>query len=382
MNDGATLEKSMRKLFLRMVLILAPVIFSFCFVLGCGDYDDDDDIGLNDHDGSRPEVLVEAVDRKDDGETERAKVILPSYPFWANDAFQVNLDEIEEMATEYCYENSEPSSEDFFFGWLPMGSFDLFFDTGRSKPENKVLLGNLYVSGYFGGVWLRLALHPEKHGDDFSKDSFDMVRWIFNLLVSFTSQQSEVVETGEDDEVKSAAYSHIFSLIYIYAYNRGYLEQIIEHPPSGSPYLDDWLECEGGQLLDCESAKVDLPFLDRYDVALENLLAPPNPRWQEMALLSQNAEGLIELGANVWQVIDISVLNEKDYRLLVDLSLAFLLASKVSVLGNMTTWADEMPEEGRLSLMVDSGMTLWSGAYLMGFMASTDKDLPELFCPF
>ena len=359
--------------------ILGVMVLCLGSLFGCwggGDDDDDDDVDDDDDDDDDDSV------QDDDSAPQTAQLVIPPYPFWQNDAFRVDQDQVEDLATEYCFEHSEPSSEDFFFGWLPMRSFDRLFAPGTSKTDNKTLLGNLYLSGFFGGVWLKPVLFPATPGDDSSlKGSFDNLKWIFDLLVSQTGRQTRIARDGTDEDVLAAAHNHIYVLIYIYAYNRGYLEQIIAHPPSGTPFLEDWLVCQDEQLLDCTSAQVVFPFLDRYNSALDKLLVMPNARWEQMASLAHNATWFVDQGAGVWEVIDISMMSENDYRLLVGLSLNFLLASKVSVLGNMTAWADEQPAQGRYSLMIDSGMLLWAGSYVMGLLPSTGDQLPELICP-
>jgi hypothetical protein len=347
--------------------------------IGCAG--DDDDASGDDAPGADDDSAGDDDDNDDDDNDDtapgRAEIVVPPYPFWPNDAFRVDEGHIEDLATAYCADPDvdAPASADFFFGWLPLRSFDLFFDD--DAPAADVLLGNLYLSGYFGGVWLAEALQGELP----KGRAPDILRVVFQALAAMTLRQTEAAAHGDDAAVLDAAHTHIFPLLAIYAYNRGYLEQIIANPPPGVAPLEGWLVCGERGLLDCTSDLVGFAFLDRSDAALDALADPPTDRWAQMAALVTHAEPLVDKGAAVWEVIDISLLSETDYRLLVKLSLDFLLASKVSVLGNMTAWADRLAAEGRRTLLVDSGMMLWSGAYFMGLMGGSGDALPELVCP-
>lgn len=359
------------------------ILLSGCWALatGCGGDDDEStDSGLapDDDDASSP-TPADDDDNNDDTAGQSAQVLLPSYPYWPNDAIFPDPAHLEELATEYCLSDpADAATDEFFFGWLPMRAFDLFFAESAAVPL-ETLLGDLYLSGFFGGVWLRSALASASNSGVATDDSFAQLRWIFTVLTRIAAGQLDLIRQGENTQVLSAARQHLNILLFIYAYNLGYIRQIIQNPPPGAADFSEWLVCNGDQMLDCASPVVDFPFLDCYSAALVKLSDPPNMKWEQMAQLEQSAERFIDQGEWVWRMIDISGLSPEVFELLVRLSLNFLLASRGSALGNMTCWADGLPAEGRYSLRLDMGMVIWSGSYFMGLTAGTNE-LPELIC--
>jgi len=317
----------------------------------------------------------------DDADEDREPQInLPEYPFWSNKAFIINADYMEKLAAPYCdVHTGNLLNEKYFLGFLPMKTFDLFFGDPSDHPNMQTLMGNLYISGYFGGIWLRDAINMEEMGE-FIPDAF--TQFTFDLIANYTAHQIGFVISGIDEDILEKAYNHMPILLFIYAYNLGYLEQIIEHPPQGIEPPAQKLICHEDLLLDCNATEQDFPFLDRYESIIEKLRNPPNERWLEMAELCAASEWFIQGGRDVWNVIDISSLDANNYQLLLDLSINFLLASKAATLGNMTTWADYNFDEGRHSLLVDSGMISWSGSYFMGLSSKSPVGtFPQLICP-
>jgi hypothetical protein len=204
----------------------------------------------------------------------------------------------------------------------------------------------------------------------------------FELLAGYTAQQIDLASTGADADVLAAARKHINLLLFVYGYNRGYLEQIIAHPPPGIAPPEGVLDCVAGQVLDCDSPGLAWPFIDRNEAAIAKLREPPNANWQTLADLTTNAENYVQMGAKVWQFIPIDQLNAASYGLLINLSLQFLMASKAAVLGEMTAWADDVPAEGRYGLLTDAGMITWAGSYFLGLMnLSAPDEFPQLICP-
>ncbi|MDP8221723.1 MAG: hypothetical protein P9L99_00065 [Candidatus Lernaella stagnicola] len=363
---------------LRLSVLILLVGLAF---FGCGNGNDDDD---DDSDAAPPagddDDNDDDNDNDDDDTVEpSAELTLPPFPYWPNDVILPDVDHMETLATDYCRHATSPTANEFFFGQLPMQAFDLCFEP-TPPPELETLMGDLFVSGYFGGVWLNEALGLGLTVPPVPEYPFAHLRPVFDALTSFVGPQLEMVEGGSDDEVLDTAQQHIRAILMIYAYNLGYVKQILRHPPPGAADYSEWLTCAEDQLLACEGTMMDLDFLHRYDAALDSLRDPPDSRWELMASWSRSAERFVASGEFVWRMIDISGLSPEDYELLVELSLNFLFASRSSVLGNMSTWADEDAAEGRYSLRIDAGMILWAGSYFMGLAGGTDE-LPELVCP-
>ncbi|MBZ0271861.1 hypothetical protein K8I61_07470 [bacterium] len=344
-----------------------------------GDDDDaaaDDDASFDDDD--RPD---DDDDNDDDDAPGRADIVLPPYPFWPNDAFVIDETFMEDLATAYCAAHGDDTNaQEFFLGALPMDSFDLVFDSGApATPET--LMGDLYISGYFGGLWLRDVLagpgQKARGGDPFAglRLPFDwMAGWIAARL-------DDAAGAGDAGAIESAR-RRIGVMLALYAYNLGYLEQIIEHPPAGSEPPSGALTCVPGQLLDCVGPDLPWAFLARYDDAIIKLRLPLNDAWSAMNALTENAAFFVEQGRAVWETIPLDNLTAGDYARLVDLSIDFLLASKAAALGAMTAYADARPAEARHSLRVSAGMAAWGGSYFLGLASPADRNVfPVLTCP-
>ena len=331
--------------------------------------DDDDD---NDDDDN---------DNDDNDSAADAQIELPPYPFWPNDAFVVDEAQLTDLATAYCAAHpGDADARSFFMGEMPLSAFDLVYAPPADAVDSRVLMGDLYLSGYFGGLWLRDLLAFARRSA--TAEDFSRLKPIFELLAAYTAAQEELSAGGTAAAILNQARLHVPLLIFIYGYNLGYLEQIIAHPPAGVPSPTDVLVCGGDVWLDCDSPGLEWPFLSRYDAAIDKLLDPPDDRWEEMAKIDGRAAFFAAQGRLVWNIIDISQLAADDYLLLVDLSLNFLLASKAAALGHMTAWADELPAEGRDSLLVDAGMIVWAGSYFMGLASPAPAGtFPVLQCP-
>lgn len=334
------------------------------------DSDDDDDSGTDDDD-----------DDNDDTSPGRADIVLPPYPFWPNDAFVVNEVFMEDLATVYCAAHPDfASAQEFFMGALPMESFDLVYND-QPPVGPSMLMGDLYISGYFGGLWLRDVLNPPRTKDN-DDDEFASLRVPFELMAQWVAEQLTVAANGADSDVIEAARGQVIMLLALYGYNLGYLEQIIEHPPAGIEPPTEKLSCHEDQLLDCDSPSLPWPFLERYADSIVNLREPPNDAWAQLAEMTENAEFFVEQGRRVWQFIPLDNLTVEGYALLIDLSVYFLMASKAAALGAMTSWADALPQEGRFALLVSAGMVSWGGSYFLGLASPASSDgFPILTCP-
>jgi hypothetical protein len=286
------------------------------------------------------------------------------------------------VATEYCAsEGADASSADFFLGALPVRAFELLCEVAPHDPLVTQLFGDLYISGYFGGIWLRDAMSTSREtGRSFDAGEADP--FVFEILVKSTADRILLARDGNDASVLSSARLSLPFLLFIYGYNYGYIEVALENPPEGSVPPEDLLHC--GDLVDCESSAVDSIGLERYRSALEQLANPPDWRWKEMSrLLPRWGESSVDSGREVWErILERSSFSESSYETLLELSVGFLLVSDVTVLAGMTAWADREPETGRHAALLQAGLVVWAGSYFLGLSGSAPPGtFPELTCP-
>jgi len=315
-----------------------------------------------------------------------AEVLIPAYPFWPNPAFVVDEGRIASLASALCEaEGAGPSRAAFFLGDLPMGSLDLLCLSALGDPDAppaEVLLGDLYISGYFGGVWLRDSIDGgHGHGHE-GEAPAGFERSIFDALVAAASGLLELGRHGSDASVLSGARFSVPLFLLLYGYNFGYIEVALENPPEGTPPVEGLLACKG--FLDCESPSIELDTLDRFESAHDRLLHPPSLKWAWMAELVEIwGEGSVASGRAVWEeILEGGAFAGSAYELLLELSAAYLLVSESAVLAGMTAWADADPPAGRCGALLQAGLLVWSGSYFLGLTSSVPEGtFPEIRCP-
>ena len=318
------------------------------------------------------------------GATAPTEVHLPPYPFWSNEAVAVDEALLTELAGPYCSaEGGHPSSEAYFLGYLPLASTDLLCSDSPRAPHAQALFGNLYLSGYFGGIWLRDTLDSPHHPGLSTRERAQSMsgRLFFTILSTVARKQIELAGEGDPEALSEAAEKAIPGLLTIYGYNKGYIEVALENPPEGIEPPEDVLVCDS--FLDCESPGIELETLDRFQPALDKLGDPPTEQWAEMVdKVCRYGEGSVEMGREVWEeILGESSFDESAYDLILALSAGYLLVSDVSVLAAMTAWADEDPEAGSCAALLRAGVFVWSAAYFMGLTSSeAPGTFPELTC--
>lgn len=309
-----------------------------------------------------------------------AEISIPPLPFDGTDVIDFDEPRIAEQASGYCDEVCEgASSERFFLGRLPAAAMEMLCESGPDDPIVPYLFGDLVLSGYFGGVWLRDSMEkaPVSRAEAFAAEKNFMIE----TLSKVAAGRIDLVANGSDNEILSSARNALPFLLFIYGYNFGYVEVALENPPEGLAPSENLLVCEG--FLDCESPVVHLGGLERFREALDMLAAPPDWRWQWMStMVPRWGESSVESGRDVWEsILEHSTFSDATYGTLLDLSIGFLLLTDVTVLSGMTAWADENVEAGRCAALLQAGLTVWAGSYFMGLTSSEEPGtFPTLTC--
>ncbi len=353
-------------------------------------------------------------------------VVIPSYPFWPNDAMVVDSTLVSDMAADYCASNADPSSEGFFYGDLPLASIDALCTTPDAGVPS--LLGNLYLSGYFGGIWLRDNLDDDAaarapttrvfpwftaaaqalDGDDKDLGARGSIRpapappgdlsgfgeapglrngslfqWaMFQAIARAAGAQTKTAQQGGALEVVFANRASLPLLLSIYGYNLGYTMFLLDSPPDGAETMQGILVCDD-YVMACYSPAIDLALLDRFWPAITNLQYPPSPRWQRMdALVQEFAAGSVQAGEDVWaDIMSDTTISAEAYPMLMTLSTGFLLVSDAAALGGIGAWAAGDTAGGRCALLAQAGLTVWSGSYFMGLVSDAPPGTtPTLQC--
>lgn len=308
---------------------------------------------------------------------QQVSVELPPMPVTDNRGFTVSQPAITDAASAYVAEGGDPAdSPRFFFGDLATGSLDTLASVPLTRAAQRVEMGNLAVSGYFGGIWLRDDLRTEPAqpapaaqpaggppGGVVSALGLKM----FGAFVAGLTDISRVPLLSTP-----AAHSSVPVLLSLYGYNKGYLEYLLDNPPPGVPSMRDTLSCNG--FLACNSSLVDLEIANRYDSALVDLAHPQTLRWAEMKLWTAALESTTGAGRFVWQFITPpGGFSPTSYGALVDLSSAYLMISKAATLASMKAYGERDAPLASSALLLQAGLWMWSGAYFAGLASNAPR---------
>jgi len=299
----------------------------------------------------------------------RAHVLLPDYPYLENDAIRVDPAMLDALAGEFLAGGGRTHQvPSFLFSYVPVRSFDRIalgtFDTLED------LEGLLYLSGYFGGVWLKQVLNPEDSGFVGGRpgrvEARPLGTLVFSLLASVTRNLNDTVRAGEPEAIRELLFNSLDPFLFLYGYNLGYLESILERAPAGVDPPEGYLACS--HFMDCRTPVQGIAVLEGLLLLVTRLADPPDERWMLMGskvdTLGPRAR---EAGYGVWSgPLNTEGMLPDDYFTLLDLSAGFLLYCQVLVLSAMDAWVNEGEAAGRVSLALGAGMGAWVGGYGMG----------------
>lgn len=303
-------------------------------------------------------------------QTTEVSVTIPPMPARNGLSFTVSDAEITDLATAYVAGGGDPAdSPTFFFGDLAVASLTELAEPAPAREDVRVQLGNLAVSGYFGGIWLRdnlteaPAAPPEASAAEagglnlISRFGFRLFGGLAGLFTTWAQESSPWVVTSLTNTFTPV-------LLSLYGYNRGYLEYLLDNPPPGVPSMKDTLTC--ASFLACDSTAFPIELANRYDSALVSLADPPDTRWRTMAAWTSLLENTTNIGEAVWRRIAPGGFSPTSYVALVELSSAYLMISKATVLSGMLGYADNDAPTARNSLRLQAGLWMWSGTYFAG----------------
>lgn len=302
-------------------------------------------------------------------------VDVPAMPVESGASFTVSRDAIAQVAAGYVAGGDPADSARFFFGDLAVASLEQLADPAVTPDQTRQLLGNLAVSGYFGGIWLRDNLRDTATAAPavvtaVTKPVIDLSPSAIALHV-FDGLAAGFVGAAQSSPwiVNLVAHVSVPALLALYGYNKGYLEVVLDSPPPGVASMADTLTCTG--FLACHSSAFPLELATRYDSALSQLDQPTTLGWAEMAVWSTVLESATGAGRFVWQaIVSAGGLSPRSYAALVDLSSAYLMVSKAAVLSSMIAAADGDAATGSTSLRLQAGLWMWSGSYFASLASS------------
>lgn len=324
--------------------------------------------------GRRPQPAATVARPQARSTRQQVSVELPPMPVTNDRGFTVSEPAVTDAASAYVAAGGDPADAPrFFFGDLATGSLDTLASVPLTRAQQRVEMGNLSVSGYFGGIWLRdnLSAEPAQAAQPAQVPPGGVISAlglrVFGAFVAGLTDISRVPWLSTP-----AAHSSVPVLLSLYGYNKGYLEYLLDNPPPGVPSMRDTLTCNG--FLACNSSLVDLEIADRYDSALVDLAHPPTLRWAEMKLWTSVLESTTGAGRFVWKIITpAGGFSPTSYGALVDLSSAYLMIGKAATLASMKAYGERDAALAASALLLQAGLWMWSGAYFAGLASDAPR---------
>jgi hypothetical protein len=311
----------------------------------------------------------------------KAHVTLPSYPYVENDSIRIDPGMLDDLAAEFLAGGGRVDQvPGFLFSFVPVRCFDRIARGMFEGIEEQE--GLLYLSGFFGGVWLKTVLDPGSTGTlEIRPPAGDSspAAGIFSLLASVIESLNETVRQGEPEAIRELLFDSLEPFLFLYGYNLGYLESILERAPAGVIPPPGYLTCS--HFLDCRTPVQGISVLEDLLRLVADLTDSPDERW---GLLRARVEEFVpparEAGYGVWSDhLSTEGMRPNDYLTLLDLSAGFLLYCQVLVLSDMDAWVNGEADAGRVSLAVGAAMAAWVGGYGIGLISeNSGEDLPRI----
>lgn len=323
-----------------------------------------------------------------------AELYLPG-GIWPDDsgrALAIEEEYLQEKAQDYCEEpigddSLGKSAEDFIMGAIAIDAFDGICQF--SAEEIRMALGNLYVSGVLGGIWLRdglvrnpneIAAAKELLSENFgplstTADETHSRDPVFNRTFKLLDANAYRLLNSSSQHFSRQRWRLIYSLplsLMVTGYNKGYLEYILDHPPQNVDAPVEYIVCD--HFLNCKRPGLSLAPFDQYEGVINHLKRPGGQlKWHLMKLLVFTVgRGSEFIGAGVWRIISVGNMSPTGYDLLIDLSAKFLMVSEVSILATMEALSNRDEDAGRCAHLQQAAMLVWSGPYLSGLASSQE----------
>lgn len=318
-----------------------------------------------------------------------AELQLPqgSWPEGGSAGIRISTEHLESTANRFCEEsNFVADVETFVMGYLAQTATEEICSADSEMVPD--LLGQFYVSGLLGGIWLRDQLNPAEQvaaeklfipaktvleliasdiQDGIPLFMFKRIELITNLLLDFANTEVE-------SDQNLALNLSIPLFLSVTGYNRGYLEYILQNSPQDVIAPTEFLLCE--HFLYCIRPGMELSVLENYEYIIGQLESEPfySLRWQWFKFATfLFGQGSQSLGAGVWQNIGVTGMNEEAYRLLIDLSARFLMISEVSLLSAMDGLGNGNSESAQCAFRQQAAMMAWMGSYFSGLASAQPR---------
>ena len=295
------------------------------------------------------------------------KVKLPSYTFTPSTVATKDQAFLDTLATQYaCSLKGKPVDNVYFmYGWAPVTLFNRIIK-GDTKQIAK-MRWVLHLSGHFGAKWLRSELNKAQGGSSSGHSGN-------GSLGNMTAEAKKAATAAAGPASKLYAYNKASLLAFIYpslgiasnfGYNKGYLLEIYQKPPSSVKVPAKYVSCSG--VLWCTYANQRVTALAALK-PVATKLAAGSGKYKDLWWAKSSQSVAEVLGHAVWGTfMKKTGIKQAFYDDLLDVSASFVEVVQVAGLLSAKGYAEKDLNAGRSGALVQSGLAIWLGAYMGGF---------------
>jgi len=299
----------------------------------------------------------------------------PPYPTIPEAPLNAQL--LNELANIY-YENTDHISNlEFLFVYVPVWVFNTLSKTEEDCDEvdRDDMLGLLYFSGYFGGLWLREMFKLENRPGPVSP-----------ALIS--PQIRSIIHNGlqavDGNDPLNYTRSHVNTSVDTFGYNAGYMRIILDQPPSGLHNDPKWeFQYDPQKAL---FTKFETPLLDESIDEFHKWYNQLNNKHQFNAVketyISIQATAYTR-GTNLWngRLNNNMNFDAETYEFLLESSSAFLEIARLDALSMTESVGLASEHIARSAALMDTIFATFGKAYSMGLLNNQYDSSPPFPIP-
>lgn len=331
----------------------------------------------------------------------KATLTLPEFPFWENQGMAIDIAQLQPLADAYCQTaGAAGNAPEFFYGTLPLWAVGGLCPVGDGASSPALLqddatvqslLGWMYLSGFYGGVWFRdnadfgMSMPGGGEGEGgpepgpVTEESFMPIADNALLLRQLATSGPPAEVFAHNLEALKGTGSLLdalmTSLLTVFAYNYGYVQAVLAKPPADVQQIPAF-PC--ADYLSCKLAKSPLAQLALYEAALPLLKSPPNDAWKTLAAEVDKSKTWIGIGKGLWSE---GTIGAEAWGVLVLINAGYLQVSAAAALASTLGYGNGDEPAGRCGTLLEAAADTWNQAYFLALRSDAPVGAaPVLVC--
>ena len=296
------------------------------------------------------------------------RIEIPEHPYYETDALRRDEALLDELVQGYRIDSkSKHDPATFLFGFAPARLFERAFTRPPQKLPIEGYAWVLFLSGYFGGLWLRTRMREAQLDSMLTQLGSPPTPEAFQIVVT-RARGGTSAARGSDADALAYAEGILPELVAGFGYNQGYLQEILDRPPKGARAPRGFL-IPGGALW-CGYRNPHLEILAGLHDVSQKLRYSHDAEWNRLGhwIPAAQAEET-ERGQIVWSSgFSVRGFSQRSYEQLLDLSASFLEVMQATALTAVRAIAESDANSARHAAAAHACLGPWGSAYSLGLM--------------